>query len=61
MVDLMLSFASAIIIFVCAFTVFFEPHIIGKERGPLTADDYLFHMFISFVMILLVGRVLGWW
>jgi len=55
------SLVSAVIIFMIGYTIIYELYTIGKPRDPLTADEYLFHMFISFMAIILVGRVLGWW
>ena len=41
--------------------VFVGPFMIGKERKPATADVYVIQLLISGLVIIVSGRVLGWW
>jgi hypothetical protein len=41
--------------------IFLGPSLIGKERGPFTSGEYTISLINKILVILLVGRCLGWW
>ena len=53
--------ATIILLILAGLNVFVGPFMIGKERKPTTADVYVIQLLISGLVIIVSGRVLGWW
>jgi hypothetical protein len=59
--DVLLMVLAAIAIVIAILGVAITPFMIGKPREPFSARGYLSVLFQSATMVLLSGRVFGWW
>lgn len=61
MMDTIVLFA-AWLAFVCSvLSVIIEPFFIGRDRKPTDGVSYLSTLFSMAVIILMAGRIFGWW
>lgn len=62
MLDFLLTIAAAYSLVVAALAVAFYPPLVGKMRVTrATWGQYAFVLVQCAVLVLLAGRVLGWW
>ena len=59
--DIVVMIATIILLVLAGINIFVGPFMIGKERKPATADVYVIQLLISGLVIIVSGRVLGWW
>ena len=50
-----------ILLVVFIIEILIGPFNIGKETKPLTPGRYVMALLVSSAIIMLCGRVLGWW
>lgn len=61
MSDLIVAIAASILGVYASIAIFCNPFVIGKERKPYSASNYLFELSWAISVFVVVGRIFGWW
>ena len=59
--DILILVIAWIIVIWQILIIFIGPFIIGKPREPLEATEYVSALFLGAALILVCGRIIGWW
>jgi hypothetical protein len=59
--DLLVDISAAFYLFAVVVSVVLKPFDIGKPREPYTASAYMATLATSVMVIIMIGRIWGWW
>jgi hypothetical protein len=59
--NIVISVALSYLIILAVLTVIGGPFLIGRERRPYTAGNYLFEVSWCVCVVIVAGRLINWW
>lgn len=59
--DIAVSFALGYLIVLVFLTAIGGPFLIGRERKPYNAGNYMLDVFWCVCVVIVAGRVINWW
>lgn len=61
MSDNLMYIIAGMVLFFTILPIIALPFSIGKDRGIYTAGAYIFRLLYSVLIVILIGRIFGWW